>query len=120
MHMHLVQFMAKSRTVIDRVNDYRGTDADRIMAEIEGRDSIAITMSQTETRALDPNEQGFKDTIRINPGEMLEVDAWFDGYMGRYVYHCHLLEHEDHDMMRQFIVTRDDVKHEGSPVSVGD
>jgi hypothetical protein len=27
-----------------------------------------------------------------------------DGFTGRYMYHCHLLEHEDHDMMRPFIV----------------
>ncbi len=60
---------------------------------------------------LDENEKGLKDTIRVNPGEMVEVAAKFDGYLGRYVYHCHLLEHEDHDMMRQFVVTRDDLDH---------
>ncbi|RUM70142.1 MAG: hypothetical protein DSZ09_04825, partial [Sulfurovum sp.] len=35
--------------------------------------------------------------------------ARFEEYYGRFVYHCHLLEHEDHEMMRQFIVTRNDL-----------
>ncbi|RLL52223.1 hypothetical protein D8Y20_07400 [Mariprofundus sp. EBB-1] len=69
---------------------------------------------------MEDNEICFKDTVRVNPGEIVEVDATFDGYCGRYVYHCHLLEHEDHDMMRQFVVTRDDVMHHGMPgISVG-
>ena len=58
---------------------------------------------------LDPNESCLKDTLRMNPGEMVELIARFDGHCGRFVYHCHLLEHEDHDMMRQFVVTRNDL-----------
>ena len=50
---------------------------------------------------------------------MVEVVANFEGYCGRYVYHCHLLEHEDHDMMRQFVVNRDDSPSHHSPISVG-
>jgi hypothetical protein len=30
--------------------------------------------------------------------------AKFDGYAGRYVFHCHMLEHEDNDMMRPYEV----------------
>ena len=54
--------------------------------------------------ALDANELGWKDTVRVNPGEMVSITATFDGFTGRYMYHCHILEHEDHDMMRPFIV----------------
>jgi spore coat protein A len=53
---------------------------------------------------VDPNEQGFKDTIRVNPGEAVSIAARFDGFTGRFMYHCHILEHEDMDMMRPFIV----------------
>jgi FtsP/CotA-like multicopper oxidase with cupredoxin domain len=54
--------------------------------------------------ALDANETGWKDTVRVNPGELVAIAATFDGFTGRYMYHCHLLEHEDHDMMRPFVV----------------
>ena len=56
------------------------------------------------TRLLDPNEQGYKDTVRVNPGEVVKIAMLFDGYCGRYMYHCHILEHEDMDMMRPFVV----------------
>jgi spore coat protein A len=52
----------------------------------------------------DENELGWKDTIRANPGELLKILATFDGFAGRFVYHCHVLEHEDHEMMRPYIV----------------
>ncbi|MHC4217894.1 MAG: GC-type dockerin domain-anchored protein [Planctomycetota bacterium] len=35
---------------------------------------------------------------------MLRVIAQFNDYLGKYPYHCHILEHEDHEMMRQFQV----------------
>lgn len=53
---------------------------------------------------LDANEQGWKGTIRINPNEMITLAMKFDGFTGRYMYHCPILEHEDHDMMRPFLV----------------
>jgi hypothetical protein len=40
----------------------------------------------------------------VAPGEILRVIARFDDYTGPYAYHCHILEHEDHEMMRQFYV----------------
>ena len=51
-----------------------------------------------------PNEAGWKDTVRANPSEITRVITRFDGFPGRYPYHCHILEHEDHEMMRQFEV----------------
>jgi FtsP/CotA-like multicopper oxidase with cupredoxin domain len=47
-------------------------------------------------------EAGWKDTAMVHPGETLRVIAKFENYAGRYAYHCHILEHEDHEMMRQF------------------
>jgi spore coat protein A len=53
---------------------------------------------------LDANEKTLKDTTRVNPGEMLSLAIAFEQHCGRYVYHCHILEHEDHEMMRPFVV----------------
>jgi spore coat protein A, manganese oxidase len=68
----------------------------------------------------DPNEIGWKDTVRVNPGETATVIMQFNlpnlptaamrnavspRTGGReYVWHCHILEHEEHDMMRPLIV----------------
>lgn len=68
-------------------------------------------------RPPEPNEAGWKDTVRMNPGEITRVIMRFDlptvpftvpasprtgGF--EYVWHCHILEHEEHDMMRPLIV----------------
>jgi spore coat protein A len=68
-------------------------------------------------RPPDPNERGWKETVRMNPGECTTVIMKFDlpatpfvvpasprtgGH--EYVWHCHILEHEEHDMMRPLIV----------------
>ena len=71
----------------------------------------------------DPNELGWKDTVRMNPGEVTRVWMKFDlpavpftvpasprlrddyGIEGaEYVWHCHILDHEEHDMMRSLVV----------------
>ena len=54
--------------------------------------------------ALDANELGLKDTVRVNANEVVDILVRFDTFAGRYMYHCHILEHEDHDMMRPFVV----------------
>ena len=75
LHLHLVQFQA-----LDRVHRTDGPIP------------------------LEPHELGWKDTIPINRRETVRVIARFDDFAGRYVWHCHLLEHEDHEMMRPFEV----------------
>lgn len=52
----------------------------------------------------DPDEVGWKDTVRAHPGMMTRIIARFEGYPGRYVWHCHILEHEDNEMMRPYEV----------------
>jgi spore coat protein A len=67
----------------------------------------------------DPNETGWKETVRMNPGEVTTVIMQFNlpkvpASMGNplsprtggheYVWHCHILEHEEHDMMRPLVV----------------
>ncbi|MGI8387282.1 multicopper oxidase family protein [Robertmurraya sp. P23] len=51
---------------------------------------------------LDPSETGWKDTVRANPGEVSRIIARFGPFTGIYPWHCHILEHEDHEMMRSF------------------
>lgn len=49
------------------------------------------------------DEQGWKDTVLCYPGEVARVLVSFDR-PGKYVYHCHILAHEEHDMMRWYEV----------------
>jgi blue copper oxidase len=56
------------------------------------------------TGDLAENERGWKDTFLVNPGETVRVILRFQGLSGRYLYHCHILEHEGAGMMGQFEV----------------
>jgi spore coat protein A len=91
-HVHLVQFQALRRDLYKKDGFHPET----------GGTTAPISFQAHGT--LDANELGWKDTVRVNPGEMVSIAATFDGFTGRYMYHCHILEHEDHDMMRPFIV----------------
>ena len=51
-----------------------------------------------------PWERGWKDTVLLADGETVDVLIRFDGYRGRYLIHCHQLEHEDRGMMQNFEV----------------
>lgn len=46
------------------------------------------------------NERGWKDTVAVPSATVTRVIVHFAPYTGRYVWHCHILEHEDYDMMR--------------------
>jgi FtsP/CotA-like multicopper oxidase with cupredoxin domain len=48
-------------------------------------------------------ETGYKDTVIAYPGEITRVKARFD-LPGLYVWHCHIVEHEDNEMMRPYRV----------------
>ncbi len=51
-----------------------------------------------------PGEMGWKDTVRVGPSEVVRVAMTFEGFTGRYMFHCHNLAHEDHSMMGQMKV----------------
>ena len=58
----------------------------------------------------DATERGFKDTVKANPGQVTVIRARFDLPTNveapqSYVHHCHIVEHEDNDMMVPFTVT---------------
>jgi spore coat protein A len=54
----------------------------------------------------DANEAGWKDTVRAHPGMVTRIIVRFEGFAGRYVWHCHVLEHEDNEMMRPYDVLK--------------
>jgi spore coat protein A, manganese oxidase len=92
-HLHLVQFQILDRQRFD------------VKRYVNGDFSTLRLLGQP--RAPDDNENGWKDTVRVNPGEVVRIIAHFD-IEGLYVWHCHLLEHEDHSMMRPFVVVSPD------------
>ncbi len=56
-------------------------------------------------RVLEPQgTTGWKDTVPVRPGETVTIQPWFSPYPGRYVFHCHALEHGDFGMMLQMEV----------------
>lgn len=53
------------------------------------------------------NELGWKDTVKVGPGELVRIVMRFTDFRDEqnpYMYHCHILEHEDRGMMGQFLV----------------
>jgi spore coat protein A len=54
--------------------------------------------------ALPAGEMGWKDTVRVDPLTVTRIIVRFEGFTGRYVWHCHVLEHEDNEMMRPYLV----------------
>jgi spore coat protein A len=87
-HIHLVQFQIIDRTPFD-------------VQLFLDKERLNLTGEPNSPRAT---EGGWKDTVRADAGQVLSVVVRFDGYPGRYVFHCHMLEHEDNDMMRPFEV----------------
>lgn len=81
-HLHLVRFEVVSRQLFDPVT----------FAPVAGT-----------LRGPEPWETGFKDTVIAYPGEITTILSHFD-LEGLYVWHCHILEHEDNEMMRPYYV----------------
>jgi FtsP/CotA-like multicopper oxidase with cupredoxin domain len=98
-HLHLDPFQILSRRPI-RYEIPDGGIGERDLA-------ATVTLERDPDdqldHAIDDNELGLKDTIRVNPNELVEIAVRFTAYSGRYMYHCHILEHEDRDMMRPFV-----------------
>jgi len=131
-HLHLVQFQLVSRQAIDTKNYMAQWTA------INGMPPLPLDMTPTsvditpylkgKAMPTPPNEQGWKDTVRMNPGEVTRIRVrWapqdaptvgsgasypglnlypFDPTIGPgYVWHCHIIDHEDNEMMRPYKVT---------------
>lgn len=97
-HIHLIGFQVLSRD---------GYDLDEIAEKFKPVGNKAGTTAPLEkvhSIGLLPSEQGWKDVIRVDPGNLVTWAGQFTGGTGQYMYHCHLLEHEDEGMMRHFAV----------------
>jgi FtsP/CotA-like multicopper oxidase with cupredoxin domain len=70
---------------------------------IERRGVVAGTPSIIPGNGVQPWEIGWKDTVIAYPGEVTTVAATFDKE-GLYVWHCHIVEHEDNEMMVPYCV----------------
>jgi spore coat protein A len=60
-----------------------------------------------------PNERGGKDVVRVDPDETVRIAVEFGDYAGKYPFHCHVLEHEEHEMMRMMEVVDPDDNDRG-------
>jgi spore coat protein A, manganese oxidase len=104
-HLHLVTFQVIGRTPFDATayaEAYAGPSG-----VPGGIDPASFATGPMQPPA--PEERGFKDTVKVNPGFFTTIRAKFDLPSGvtapqRYVHHCHIVEHEDNDMMRPFVV----------------
>ncbi|MFD8392745.1 O-aminophenol oxidase PhsA [Streptomyces sp. NPDC059680] len=94
MHIHLADFQLLGRDAYD----VSGFDP------AVGGTRTPIRYDAGRVIPLAPNERGNKDVFRVPGSQMLRVMGRFDGAYGRFMYHCHLLEHEDMGMMRPFVV----------------
>jgi FtsP/CotA-like multicopper oxidase with cupredoxin domain/plastocyanin len=62
-------------------------------------------------------EAGLEDTWKLDPGETVKVAAHFTDFTGRFMLHCHMLDHEDHGLMAQFEVVRSSHKAATGPAA---
>jgi spore coat protein A, manganese oxidase len=99
-HLHLVDFRILNRepfsgTLVDKPMGAGGTTSGGYLTNVSLPGPL---------RPAEPNEAGRKDTVITYPGEVTRILVNF-ARPGEYVWHCHILSHEDHEMMRRFIVT---------------
>ncbi|HZU84452.1 MAG TPA: multicopper oxidase [Polyangiaceae bacterium] len=87
-HLHLVRFQILDRQLFD-ADEYKVTGK-------------MILLGQPAPPPAE--EAGWKDTVRAEPGTITRIIARFEGYAGRYLWHCHVLEHAANEMMRPFEV----------------
>ena len=87
-HLHLVRFQILDRRKFDTYT-YKLNGELRYTDPAEPPEAV---------------ESGWKDTVRAHAGMVTRFIIRFEGYTGKYVWHCHVLEHEDNEMMRPFEV----------------
>ena len=108
MHMHLVQFQVVNRQAFNTVT-YTAAYMAWIAGGRVGAKPVLANYLIGAALPPAPEESGWKDTVKALPGQVTRVIAKFDVPPGtalpaEYVYHCHILEHEENEMMRPFQV----------------
>ncbi len=87
-HLHLVRFQILDRRPFDDT-------------EYQTHQKLRYTGDAVPPS---PGEGGWKDTVQAHPKMVTRIIVPFEGFAGRYVWHCHILEHEDNEMMRPYDV----------------
>ena len=95
-HIHLVQF---------KILERRPFNVDLYVSE----GKLEFTGEPEKPREY---EKGWKDTVKADIGKVTKIIMHWKEHTGDYIWHCHFLEHEDHDMMRPIRVIKD--AHPGS------
>ena len=114
-HLHLPQYQVLEKRHID----FQDTNEDGIPDDTNGDGQIIYGVGSNPNYAqadiwigdkvnLRPEETGLQDTVHVDPHEMAAVVATFDK-AGDYVWHCHILSHEDNEMMRPYTVVDPDL-----------
>jgi FtsP/CotA-like multicopper oxidase with cupredoxin domain len=87
-----------------------------VVFEVVNRDGLVLDDDGEVLEPIEPDgsitppevwETGFKDTVIAYPGQVTRVRAQFN-VPGQYVWHCHIVEHEDNEMMRPFRIGLDE------------
>jgi spore coat protein A len=119
MHLHLVQFQIVSRQTFDDTTYMADWTALNGQVPLNHTTKNLPSLAPYLTGQPNPpaqNEQGWKDTALMYAGEVTTIRIRFapqdgstfnfDATVGPgYVWHCHILEHEDNEMMRPYVVT---------------
>jgi spore coat protein A len=112
MHTHLVQFQTLNRQAINLAG--YTTAWNNYLAGLGAKPNLNNFLVGLPI-APAPEETGLKDTVKSYPGQVTRIVATFNlpstsaldpvtGSYGKWVYHCHILEHEENDMMQPFEV----------------
>jgi len=114
-HMHLVQFQMLNRQDVNIKRYLKAFEEANPVLPTDHYVPVPVA-GYLKGRAVppDPNESGWKDTFRMNPGEVTRILVRFAPQDESpafafdataepgYVWHCHILEHEENDMMRPY------------------
>jgi spore coat protein A, manganese oxidase len=99
-------------TLINPTNDTHPIHLHLVRFQILDRQTYEPWLFQTKRQLHflgppeppEPNEAGWKDTVQAHSRMVTRIIVPFEGFTGRYVWHCHILEHEDNEMMRPYEV----------------
>lgn len=121
-HLHFTQFQVLGRQKFDAGAYLAATGyvdpATGLVTPGRGSAVPAEPFLIGREKAAPANEQGWKDTVVAMPGEVTRIRIPFgaaaaggapmaigSSFTGEYVWHCHILEHEDNDMMQRYVIT---------------
>jgi len=117
-HLHLVQFQVVKRQQYDFEAHKEAWETANGGSPPFDLPTVSVPVTDYLTPGTEiyppPVEQGWKDTVKMNPGEVTTIRVRFapqdggsysfDPTVGYYVWHCHIIDHEDNEMMRKYSV----------------